>query len=148
MIAAHGFAPPNELTAIVVGFSDNCAGLSPADCHRIRLDWSSTNLGSESAYEVHRVSGTSITIGAGTLVNTVPKVSGQSDYTFVDPTELPDGVFTYVVAAVFGGGISATDVQMTAVNTPPDSARRSDASPPVITVASQVCCSRCLRCRG
>jgi len=139
LVEAHGFAPPNELTALVVGVSDGCAGLSPADCHRIRLDWTPTNLGSESAYQVHRVSGTSIAIGPGTLIHTEPKVPGQSTYTFVDPTELPGGVpggvFTYVVAAVFGGSISATDVQVTAVNDAPVGGA-DPASPQVFTVVS------------
>jgi len=136
LVEAHGFAPPNDLTALVRGLLDNCAGLTPANCHRIQLDWKPTNLGSESAYQVHRVSGTSITtIGAGTLVNTVLKVSGQSAYTFIDPTELPNGVFTYVVAAVFGSSISPTDVQVTAVNYAPIPADDPTAPPTYAAVS-------------
>ena len=114
LVAAHGFAPPNDLTAVVRGLLDNCAGLGPADCHRIRLDWKSTNLGSESAYEVHRVSGTSITIGPGTLVHTVPKVSGQSTYMWVDPTEHP---------AVPGGVLPMSSRQCSAAASAPPTCR-------------------------
>ena len=119
LIAAHGFAPPNELTAVVVGLANNCAGLTPATCHRIKLDWSRTNLASEFAYRVFRVDRPSIAAGTLAEIGLIPAVSGQSAYTFTDMTELPNGVFTYIVTAEFVGGLSASDVRITAINAAP-----------------------------
>ena len=118
LVEAHGFAPPNDLTAIVRGATDNCLGLARSTCHRIRLDWTRTNLGSESQYQVWRVTGSSIGTG-GAMLGTVPATSGQAAFRFNDTTELPNGPFTYIVLAQFGSALSASDVQVTAVNTPP-----------------------------
>ncbi len=90
LVEAHGFAPPNDLTAIVRGATDNCLGLTPATCHRIRLDWTRTNLGSESQYQVWRMAGSSIGTG-GTMLGTVAATSGQAAFSFNDTTELPNG---------------------------------------------------------
>jgi len=53
------------------------------------------------------------------MLGTVPATSGQAAFRFNDTTELPNGPFTYIVLAQFGSALSASDVQVTAVNTPP-----------------------------
>ena len=91
--AAAGFAPPNELTATVVGLTTACAGLSPADCHRIRLRWTPPDVGVVTQYKAYRldsVTGAPIQVGSP-----VPAVLGQTEYFHVDTQELPNGPFTY-----------------------------------------------------
>ena len=127
LVAASGFAPPNELTAISVGGITDSCDLLPAQCHRIQLDWTRTNLGSETEYRIYRVPG-GTTTGTQTFLGFVPTVSGQGAYTFVDPTERPIGAFTYIVAAFFGTGVSASDVSITAVNIAPVAV--NDPAPP------------------
>ncbi len=125
IVEASGFAPPNDLVAISVGgITDSCGTIVPAECHRIQLDWKRTNLGSESEYQIFRVAGSSTT-GAQTFVATVPALAGQETFTRVDSTELPNGNFTYIVAARFvlptvplTYAFSASDVTVTAKNTP------------------------------
>ncbi len=116
LATASGGAPPEALSARVLGFEDNCATLGPAECHRIRLEWQRSNLASETSYQIFRssASGTPIAIGS------VPSVSGQSGYFFVDMEELPNGPFTYAVLAIFGPGSAAADeLTINAINTPP-----------------------------
>ncbi len=119
LAASQGFTPPENLTALVVGLDTNCVSLTPAQCHRIQLNWAPTNLSSETAYQIHRIAGGSIDTGTAIHLATIPKVLGQDLYTYVDTTELPNGVYTYIVAAVFGSALSASNVQITAVNTAP-----------------------------
>jgi hypothetical protein len=100
--AASGNTPPNELRASVRGIEDplNCAGLSPADCHRIRLDWKAPNVGSVVRYHVRRINpdGTTKSVGS------VDAQPGIVDYFLVDMEELQDGVrFIYYVLAQFEG---------------------------------------------
>jgi hypothetical protein len=118
LAAAGGYAPPNELTATVVGLATACSGLSPADCHRIRLHWLPPDVGTATQYRAYRIAGLA---GPATLVGTVPAVMGQTEYSLVDTQELPNGQFTYYVAADFGpiAGGPSNSVVITAVNERP-----------------------------
>jgi hypothetical protein len=106
--AAQGFSPPNDLTATIITGAvcdPTSKSASPADCHRVRLQWNKPNgapVGGASGYHVYRVRGT---IGAGTLpaevTGTVTSL-GNGQFEFIDRTELPDNqVFTYYVTADF-----------------------------------------------
>jgi VCBS repeat-containing protein len=91
--------------------------------HRIKLDWKAPTVGTVVSFTAYRVEeGSSVAVQVGT-------VDGGTR-TFVDPTELPNGVqFTYfVVAFIDDDGNSATaplqsgpsnSDTITAVNTPP-----------------------------
>jgi hypothetical protein len=101
--AALGYAPPNQLTACVIGV--NCAARA-TPFRRIRLEWKPPNVGAVLKYEVYRyraVTGNLITdlktrvALCGTPAT--PSCGTSSTTSFVDAEDLPSGVsFTYVVA--------------------------------------------------
>ena len=95
---------PFGLTACVVGTAGCVApdGLPFNPNHRVRLDFNPPTNGTAVSYEVQRkqvdASNSFAFEPAGTTTTT----------TFIDPTELPDGVsFTYQVSAIFDTGNSS-----------------------------------------
>ena len=138
--AAAGFAPPNALTASVVGLSTACAGLSPAECHRIRLRWTPPDIGVVTQYKGYRQDAAG---SPAVLVGTVPAVLGQVEYVLVDTQELPNGPFTYYVIAEFGAVTSgpSNSVTITAVNDRPVATGESystDYGVPLVVAAAGV----------
>jgi hypothetical protein len=97
---ASGNAPPNALTASVIGSGDNCLGLSPSACHRIQLNWKAPNVGSVVQYLAYRFR-TDDLAQIKTLVGQRAGVLGVVDYSVVDTHELPNANFTYFVVAEF-----------------------------------------------
>jgi hypothetical protein len=118
--AAAGYAPPNHLTACVIGTA-NCSGAS-SPLHRIRLTWKGPNAGDVASYTVSRSTGSTFS------VQDLKSYSGITATTFDDPEELPNGIsFTYIVQATFtdaggGTGIASNPVTIVAVNDPPAAA--------------------------
>jgi hypothetical protein len=97
------------------------AGLLPGSLHRIRVAWLAPATGTPVQYIIARAEGAPPAIGADDFVQIA--TVGGSTLTFVDPTELPNGVqFTYVAHAVYEGAkvsrASNADT-VTAVNDPP-----------------------------
>jgi len=129
--ASAGFAPPNHLTACVLGGdlpsprpgvgTPACSGAS-APLHRVRLAWKGPHAGDVVSYTVSRSTGSTFS------VQDLKTYSGITTTTFDDPEELPDGIsFTYIVQAVFtdaggGTGIASTPVTVVARNDPPAAA--------------------------
>jgi hypothetical protein len=143
--AASGYAPPNNLTAIVVGGTgDSCPGappatvLPPAQCHRIQLNWTVPNVGTVFQYLVkrHRTDDPAQT-KTNVVGQPVRAVQGTLEYSLVDPQELLDATnYTYTVAAEFVDNdnngqtpppLSSRSVSITAVNIKP----AANPDPPV-----------------
>ncbi len=138
-------SPANELRASVVGIDDQCDGLTPAECHRIRLDWKASHVGSVYKYYVRRFEGDTITPTSVVVdVGEVSFASGQVDYFLIDDEELPNGEFTYFVVAEFNDGTMSNPsifVTITAVNDTPvaeDDSYSTDAGIPLDVAASGV----------
>ena len=107
--AAQGFSPPNEPAGTIItgAVCDPMSNLfSPADCHRVRLQWKKPNggtVGGVSAYHVYRYR--QLANGQSTLpvevTGTVTPL-GNGRFEFIDRTELPNnGLFTYYLTADF-----------------------------------------------
>ncbi|MEQ1573768.1 MAG: Ig-like domain-containing protein [Vicinamibacterales bacterium] len=112
LLEASGFTPPSDFHAFVRGTDgmgtnssvpegwrpngepDTCDTLTPADCHRIRLDWNPPNAGTATGYFVYRI----VDIGPAELIATL----GPAQLTWIDPQELPNGLpLTYKVTSTF-----------------------------------------------
>ena len=93
-----GHAPPNKLTACVIGV-DPCTGTA---LHRNLLQWLASNLDSPDGFKAYRTAGTAV--NASSVIKTLTPVALPATATsFEDSEELPDGVnFTYWTKAVFG----------------------------------------------
>ena len=99
----------------------NCTGLTPAQCHRIRLRWGPPDVGLNvltqfRAFRRPDGGGAAVQVGPA-----VPAVVGQTEYMLIDQQELPNGPFTYYVVADFGAVTSdeSNNVTITAVNDAP-----------------------------
>ena len=132
LAAAAGYGPPTMLTASVVGLSPDvvtsCVGLTPAQCHRIRLRWGLPDVGLNVLTQFRvfrRPGGGGAAVQVGPAVPAVLGVLAQTEYTLIDQQELPNGPFTYYVVADFAGdsGTITSDesnnVTPTAVNDAP-----------------------------
>ncbi|MEZ5320250.1 MAG: Ig-like domain-containing protein [Vicinamibacterales bacterium] len=102
LAAASGYTPPNGVTALIVGLTTGCAGLSADDCHRVQVQWSSPSAGVVSTFTVWRASG-----GTATAIATIPAVVGDDSYSFVDGAELASGEYGYFVTATFADGAAS-----------------------------------------
>ena len=118
LVAAAGYGVPGELSASIVGLSTACTGLTPAQCHRIRLRWIPPDIGVVTTYTAYRKPGGG---GAAVQVGQVTASVGQTEYFLTDTQELPNGPVTYFVVAQFGAvtGGPSNEVTITAVNDPP-----------------------------
>ncbi len=113
-------SPANELRASVI--YDGCDGSSPADCHRIRLDWKASHIGSVKKYFVYRFEGATLPPVSVDFVGEVPFGAGQVEYSLIDNEELPNGEFTYYVKAEFNDNTLSNPsifVTITAINDEP-----------------------------
>ena len=116
-------APPNQFSACVIG--ETCAGVV-VPRHRVRLEWTSPNIGGVAQYEVLRIPGADLTpaaVATAVSVGQLNAVPGQSVYTLIDGTLLPDGqAFTYFTRARYADGILSDPsnvVTIVAVSDPP-----------------------------
>jgi hypothetical protein len=99
---ALGRTPPNEVRAELTPL----ASLP----HRVRIDWKPTNAGVATQYWVYRMyagpAGPAASFSTAAQVGApVPAVSGQTDYSSFDDTELPNNQqFIYFVVAQYDDG--------------------------------------------
>ena len=128
--ASAGFAPPNHLTACVLGGDQPsprsgvglpaCPDASPL--HRIRLTWKAPHAGTVLSYTVYRSTGSAFSL------QNLKTFAGLTTTTFDDTEELPDGIsFTYIVKATFadsdgGTGIASNAATIVERNDPPAAA--------------------------
>jgi len=139
--AGAGNTPPTGFTACVIGIGA-CPGntADPAQNHRIRTAWRPPNVGTVARYHVYRVRADD-PAQAKTLAGTVTASAGVADYTLVDPQELPNARFTYLVVAEFNDGPPRTIsgpsnfVTVLAVNDAPAAVNDPNATGGSYTVA-------------
>jgi hypothetical protein len=115
--------PPAEFRACVIG--ESCVG-TETPLHRVRMDWTSPNVGGVDRYDAWRVLGPELTpaaMAAAVLVGQLSAVSGQVDYFLIDQTPLVDGQeYTYFSRAIYTDGTISDPsniVTILAVNDPP-----------------------------
>ena len=96
-----------------------CSG-SPAQLHRVKLEWIAPAAGNVLRYRVYRATGG--TLNASSALVEVGATANGAVTTLVDTEELPNGlVFTYIVKAEFASGLSGASnhATITALNNPP-----------------------------
>ena len=114
--------PPNGFRVCVIGV--DCTG-TPAQLHRVRVAWTSPNVGGVQSYRVYRVATATLEIGqTWQLVGSaVPAVLGQTGYSVVDDTQLTNGApYTYFAVARYADSIESDAsnlVTILGVNDPP-----------------------------
>jgi hypothetical protein len=103
-----GHAPPNEVTACIVGVN-GCVGTAN---HRHLIEWVDSNLDSPDGFRVFRTRGTTVNSASVITPLTPGAALPPSAAKFEDPEELPNGVaFTYWTKAVFGEDDTNPSVQ-------------------------------------
>lgn len=106
----HSSLPPGD-NWVPAGEPTDCASLSSAQCHRIRLDWEPPTVGSVDFYSAQRVwdpTGVAETPAAGSIVTGVGSTADAATKTLVDGEELPDGQrFIYWVRGSVGGDLGS-----------------------------------------
>jgi Bacterial Ig domain len=102
--AASGYAPPNQLAAIVRGGTGTTCNpsLPAADCHRVQSSWKVPNVGTVSRYLVQRYRTLDPAQAKTAVGQPVPAVQGTTDYSLADAQELLHATsYTYVIASEF-----------------------------------------------
>ena len=98
--------PPNEFRACVIG-TECTTQASPL--HRVRVDWTTPNVGGVSRFVVYRVQGTTLLPGQQwTPIGEVTAPAGQIDFSLVDAATLSNGAaYTYFVVAEYTDGVQS-----------------------------------------